>query len=113
MQLIKIEKKTSGKIEQAKWVLGVFCFMSDIRLSDTELTVLSYFLVYKDSPSTRERIVKSEILKSEDSLNNAVSKLKKMGLLKKDQISKEYSVNTKINFKPDSVVGLLIKIDNA
>lgn len=113
MQLIKIEKKANGKIEQAKIVMSVFCLLSDIKLSDTELTVLAYFLVYKDSQSTRELIVKSEILKSEDSLNNTISKLKKIGLLKKDSLTKDYSVNQKIIFQPDSVVGLLIKIDNS
>lgn len=112
MQLIKIEKKTAGKIEQAKVALSVFCLLSDIRLSDTELTVLSYFLVYKDSDTTRDLIIKSEILRTVESLNNTISKLKKIGLLKKDTLSKNYSVNSKINFQPDSVVGLLIKVDN-
>lgn len=113
MQLIKIEKKTNGKIEQAKIVLSMFCLLSDIKLSDTELTVLAYFLIYKDSIATRELIVKSEILKSEDSLNNTISKLKKIGLLKKDNLSKEYTVNPKVYFQPDSVVGILIKVDNS
>ena len=112
MQLIKIEKKTHGKIEQAKVALSVFCLLSDIKLSDTELTVLAYFLVYKDSETTRELIVRSEILKTQDSLNNTISKLKKIGLLKKDSLSKDYNVNSKINFQPDTTIGLLIKIDN-
>lgn len=112
MQLIKVQKKTNGKIEQAKVALSIFCLLSDIKLSDTELTVLSFFLVYKDSQSTRDLIIKSEILKTEDSLNNTISKLKKIGLLKKDAISKEYSVNQKIMFQADSVIGFLIKIDN-
>lgn len=113
VQLIKVEKKTNGKIEQAKAILSVFCLLSEIKLSETELTVLAYFLVYKDSRSTRDLIIKSEILKTEDSLSNTISKLKKFGLLKKDSISKDYSINSKINFQPDSVVGLLIKIDNS
>lgn len=92
--------------------MAVFCLLSDIRLSDTELTVLSYFLVYKDSEATRSLILKSEILKTEDSLGNTISKLKKFGLLKKDSITKEYTVNSKINFQPDTVIGMLIKIDN-
>lgn len=113
MQLIKIEKKTNGKIEQAKVILSVFCLLSDIKLSDTELTVLAYFMVYKDSETTRDLIIKSEILKTHDSLNNTISKLKKIGLLKKDSLSKEYSVNNKVIFQPDSVIGLLIKVDNS
>lgn len=112
VQLIKVEKRAVGKIEQAKIALSIFCLLSDIKLSDTELTVLSYFLVYKDSEATRNLILKSELLKTEDSLGNTISKLKKFGLLKKDGITKEYTVNSKINFQPDLVIGMLIKIDN-
>jgi hypothetical protein len=112
MQLIKTEKKTFGKIEQAKVVLSIFCLLSDIKLSDTELTVLGYFLVYRDSPDTRDLIIKSQILKTQDSLSNSISKLKKFGLLKKDTITKTYSVNEKVNFQSEPVVAFLIKIDN-
>lgn len=113
MQLIKVEKKSEGKIEQAKIALSVFCLLSDIKLSDTELTVLSYFLVYKDNESTRQLILKSELLKTEESLSNTISKLKKFGLLKKNALTKEYTVNQKINFQPDLIIGMLIKIDNS
>ena len=112
MQLIKIEKKTSGKIEQAKVVLSVFCLLSEIKLSDTELTVLAYFLVYRDSDETRDLIIKSELLKRADSLGNTISKLKKFGLLKKSVTTKRYEVNDKINFQPESAIALFIKIDN-
>jgi len=113
VQLIKIEKKSYGKIEQAKVVLSIFCLLSDIKLSDTELTVLAYFLVYKDSESTRQLILKSELLKSEDSLNNTISKLKRVGLLKKSTSLKEYHINDKINFQSDAAIGVLIKVDNS
>lgn len=112
MQLIKIEKKTNGKIEQAKVVLSVFCLLSEIKLSDTELTVLAYFLVYKDSRETRDLILKSELLKRGDSLSNTVSKLKKFGLVKKSVGTKRYDVNDKINFKSEDAVGVIIRINN-
>ena len=112
MQLIKIEKKTNGKIEQAKVVLSVFCLLSEIKLSDTELTVLAYFLVYRDSDETRELILKSELLKRDGSLGNTVSKLKKFGLLKKSVSTKRYEVNDKINFQSENAVGVVIKINN-
>lgn len=112
MQLIKVEKKTNGKIEQAKVLLSVFCLLSEISLSDTELTVLAYFLVYKITDTTKELILKSEILKSEDSLKNTMSKLKKFGLIKKSSVSKEYYITEKVNLQLDTVVGVLVKIDN-
>lgn len=112
MQLIKVEKKTNGKIDQARVLLSIFCLLLDVKLSDTELTVLAYFLVYKITDATKDLILKSEILKSEDSLKNTVSKLKKLGLIKKSSISKEYYISEQINVQPDSVQAMLIKIDN-
>lgn len=114
MQLIKINKKTNNKIEQAKTLVSVYCLLSSIKLSDTDLTVLSYFMVYKINQTTKDLILKSKILQSIDSLKNSMSKLTRVGLIKKAVINdnKEYLVNDSLNVNLDSVVALLIKIDN-
>lgn len=112
MQLVTVTKKTNSKIEQAKTLLSIFCLLSGINLSDTELTVLAYFLVYKINDATKQLILKSQILKSEDSLKNTISKLKKFGLIKKSTTSKDYDINDKVNVSLDSVACMLIKIDN-
>lgn len=112
MQIIKAVKKTKGKIEQAKTVINIFCMLSDIKLSEAELTAVAYFLVYGNNNDVKELILKSNIFKSEDSLKNTISKLKKIGLLKKSPTNKEYHVHDRLNFKLDPVIGFLIKIDN-
>lgn len=112
MQLVTIKKKTNNKVEQAKKVIAIFCLLMDVRLSDTELTVLAYFMVYKVNRKTKDLILSSGILKSEDSLKNTLSKLKKFGLLRRTVDSKEYSLNEKLNVTLNPVVGILIKIDN-
>lgn len=112
MQLVKIVKKTNSKIDQAKTLLSVFCLLSDIRLSEAELTVLAYFLVYKISDTTKELIIKSQILNS-GSLKNTISKLNRFGLIKKDPVRKAYHLNEKLQLHMDNQVGLLIKIDNS
>lgn len=108
-QLIKVVKKTKSKLDQAKTLLAVFCLLSDIRLSDTDLTVLSYFLVYGVKEETRELIVKTGLL-NRDSLKNTVSRLNKFGLVKKR--GKEYHLSESINVRPESELGMFIKIDN-
>ena len=111
MQLIKVSKKTNGKIEQAKIVISIFCMLSDIKLSDSELTVIAYFAVYKANDKVRELVLKSNILKTEDSLKNTISKLKRNGLLKKSS-NKEYTISDKLMFNSEPIIGFLIKIDN-
>jgi hypothetical protein len=112
MQLLKIKKKTVGKVEQAKILISLFCLLTNIKLSDTELTVLAYFMVYRITRKTKDLILNSGILKSEDSLKNTLSKLKKFGMLVRNIDSKEYSLRKDLNFTLDPVMGVLIKIDN-
>lgn len=112
MQLVKIKKKTNSKVEQAKMIIALFCLLRGVKLSDTELTVLGYFMVYKINRRTKDLILSAGILKSEDSLKNTMSKLKKFGLLVRNLSSKEYSLQRDLDFTPTSILGMLIKIDN-
>lgn len=112
MQLVRIIKKTNNKIEQAKIIIAIFCLLSEIRLSDSELTVLAYFLVYGINAETDALIVKSQI-HTPFTLNNTKSKLKRFGLIKKNQGNKQYQINEKLGVKPEANIGVLIKIDNS
>lgn len=111
MQLLKIRKTTVGKVDQAKCVISIFCLLSDIKLSDAELTVLAYFCVYKDNEVAKDLILKGDVFKTADSLRNTISKLKNIGLLKKGA-NKEYIVHERLNFNVEPVIGFVIKIDN-
>lgn len=119
MQIVTIKKKTNNKVEQAKRVISIFCLLMDIKLSDTELTILAYFMVYRVTRKTKDLILSSGILKSENSLKNTLSKLKRFGLLKrtnslkKTQESEEYTLSDKLNINLNPVMGILIKIDNS
>lgn len=113
MNVIRIIKKTKGKIDQAKVIINIFCMLNEISLSDTELTVIAYYLVYMDNKEVKDLILKGKILKSEDSLKNTISKLKRIGLLKKSQVNKDYEVHERLKFTLEPVIGFLIKIDNS
>jgi len=112
MRLVKIKKKTSSKVEQAKILIALFCLLINIKLSDTELTILAYFMVYKINRKTKDLILSSGILKTEDSLKNTMSKLKKFGMLVRNIDSKDYTLRKDLDFGVDPVMGILIKIDN-
>lgn len=112
MRLVKIKKKTNSKVEQAKVLIALFCLLINIKLSDTELTVLAYFMVYRINRKTKDLILSSGILKTEDSLKNTMSKLKKFGMLVRNVDSKEYTLRKDLDFGVEPVMGILIKIDN-
>lgn len=107
---IKIEKKTVGKIEQAKLLIKLFCVLSNIKLSDAELNTLAFYMVYGISSVTKDLILKSKVLANEDSLRNTLSKLRKVGLIKK--VNREDKLNDSLGVKLEPVIGMLIKIDN-
>ena len=67
-------------------------------------------MVYKLTAQTEELILKSEILANEDSLKNAMSKLRKVGLIiRRDK--KDY-INEILDIPMEPIIGLFIKIDN-
>lgn len=108
--LIKIEKKTVGKIEQAKLVIKIFCILSGIKISDAELNTLAFYMVYGISNVTKDLILKSKILANEDSLRNTLSKLRKVGLIKK--VNRDDVLNDSLNVKLEPVIGMVIRINN-
>ena len=108
--LIKIDKKIQGKIEQAKLIISIFTKLMSVRLSDSESTVLAYFMVYGSSDNTKDLILKSKVLAGSDSLNNALSKLRKVGLLFKER--KQDLLIPSLDIKIEPLMGILIKIDN-
>lgn len=113
MQFIKIKKKTTSKVEQAKLIIALFNILINIKLSDTELTVLAYFMVYRINRKTKDLILAAGILKTEDSLKNTMSKLKKFGMLVRHSDSKEYTLRKDLDFPLNQQLGMLIKIDNS
>lgn len=107
---LKIEKKVQGKIEQAKLVISIMTKLMNIRLSDSETIVLAYFMVYGVGEQTKDLIVKSQVLAGVDSLNNSLSKLRKVGLLHKH--NKQDLLNVNLDIKLEPIIGILIKLDN-
>jgi len=113
MKLLKITRKTNNKQEQLRLIISLYCIMSDIKLSETELTILSYFIVNKINDSTKKLIFKSGLISHEATYKNMLSKFKKLGFIIKDDIKREYFVNEeKFGNATDDVIGLLVKIDN-
>lgn len=111
--LIKIQRKTNNKLDMIKKIVSVYCLLSDIKLSETDVTVLSYFILYGINERTKKLIVDSKLL-NHDSIKNTMSKLRANNLIKKSEYRrKEDYLNPVFNFPLQDIVGLMIKIDNS
>lgn len=111
MQFIKFKKKTNNKVEQAKALISVFCLLSNIKLSDTELTVLAYFMVYKINRRTKDLIIAAGVMKNDDSLKSTVSRLKKFGMIVKDPITKQILLRDELHATITDKMGILVKVE--
>lgn len=118
--LIKMGKTLKTKIEVAKCVASMtICFNQDkkvgdipFRLSDTELTVLAYFMVYGITAQTKNLIVKSGVCKTVNNIKIIMVKLKKLGLIYKDDFDGRVRVTKALSFEITPVVGIYFKISN-
>lgn len=110
MNAVRFAIKTTSKIELAKKIISIYCLLSGIKLSETEIATICYFIVYGYSNETKDLIINSKIISGRDSLDNIVSKLRKLGLI----IGKgnKTSLNPQIAYNLTPVMGLFIKLDN-
>jgi hypothetical protein len=114
MKVLKIDKKTKTKTEQIKMFLSILCTLNNIALSDTQLSILAYFIQYGISHKTDGLIIASGIVPDIGVLRNMKYRLCKKGFLKRDPKEyKTYELNgADMNFE-DHDLRLIIKLDNS
>ena len=110
--LIKIAKKVTTKIELAKNVINIFTCFNDIKLSETETTVLAYFMVYGINQQTKNLIVKSGVCKNTNNIKTIMVKLKKLNLIFKDDFTGKVLVTKSLSFEITPTIGIYLKLDN-
>lgn len=112
MQLVKIKRSTSSKVELAALLVKTYCVIKGIKVGATDVDILAYMMVYGFKKSTKKLILDSKILNSSNSLENAMSRLRKLGLIVRDRDG--YNIPCK-GINADVKVGninIFIKLEN-
>ncbi|XAI97423.1 hypothetical protein [Leptolyngbya phage Lbo-JY46] len=110
--LIKILKKTQSKLDMVVQIVTVYCFLSQIKISETDIKVMSYFIIYGINEKTKKLIVDSKLLNA-DSIKNSMSRLRKLGLIHKSEFRrKEDYIKKELDISVEDIIGMMIKIDN-
>lgn len=112
VSIIKMVKSVGSKIELAKTIITVSICFSNIKLSDTEITILAYFMVYGINQQSKNLIVKSSICKSLANIKTIMVKLKKLELIYKDDITGKVCVTPSLNVDLTPTIGIYLKVDN-
>lgn len=116
MKVFKLDKKANGKAHKLELIISILCQLSDVHLSETDIRVLAYYIVYHINEKTDKLLISSKIVKNVGTLRNIKTRLFKLGFLKKDKdLYKSYEVNLSDEFKDfnnDDEVRMIINIDN-
>lgn len=110
--LVKIAKQVTTKIDLAKAVINIVICFNNIKLSDTEVTVMAYFMVYGVTQQTKNLLIKAGVCKNINNIKTMMVKLKKLALIYKDELSGKVLVANILAFELTPTVGLYLKIDN-
>ncbi len=112
VSLLKMVKTVTTKIEMARAIIQISICFNNIKLSDTEVTVLAYFMVYGVNQQTKNLIVKASVCKNISNIKTIMVKLKKLELIYKDDFSGKVLVTKALEFEITPTVAIYLKIDN-
>lgn len=107
-----MQKTVTSKIEFAKIIVQVATCFNNIKLSETEITVLSYFIVYGVNQQSKNLIVTSMVCKNLANIKTIMVKLKKLNLIYKDDLNGKVYVAKVLKFELNSSVGIYLKVSN-
>lgn len=109
--LIKMTKIVGTKIELAKAIITIGLCFDGLKLSDTEVTVLAYFMVYGVNQQTKILLIKAAVCKNINNIKTIMVKLKKLELIYKDDFDSKVKITKGLNFELTPSVSLYLKID--
>lgn len=114
---IKLSSQTNSKITLVKNIVSTSIHFwgltnDKMSLSETEINVLAYFIVYGINNDSKELIVKAGICKNIANINTIMVKLKKLKLIYKDELNGKNYICKQLNFEITPTVAMLLKLEN-
>lgn len=112
VSVLKMAKQVTTKIELAKAIIYITICFNSIKLSDTETTVMAYFMVYGINQQTKNLLIKSVVCKNINNIKTIMVKLKKLGLIYKDDLNGKVLITKSLAFELTPTVAMYLKLDN-
>jgi len=105
-----INKVFSTVIERDKFYVSLILLSKGIRLSNTELLVLTTFFSSGYNKSTRDKIIENKLVKNSGNLGNILLTLRKNKLLVKNDHSEQLCEELFVPLAKDiNIVNIIIK----
>lgn len=113
VSLVKMEKAVATKVELAKHILRISLCFNNIKLSDTETTVMAYFMVYGVNQQSKNLLIKSAVCKNLQNIKTIMVKLKKLGLIYKDDFNGKVYIAEALAFELTPTIAMYLKVVTA
>lgn len=110
--LIRMVRQVGTKIELAKAIIFIAICFNNIKLSDTEVTVLAYFMVYGVNQQTKTLLIKAEVCKNINNIKTVMVKLKKLEFIYKDDFDGKVKIRQSLSFELTPTIGIYLKLDH-
>jgi hypothetical protein len=109
--LFKIDYATKNKIDQIKTVIKLYAVLKRSRVSDLQITLLAYLILYGISDKTREFIISElRLCSTLNSYKKAMTVLKREGMLTRDEYNTHYMVSPDVKLDIKNNVVMVIRI---
>ena len=108
--LIRISKNFATKLDLTKFMLKMICMAREINLSDSQLTVLSYFIIYGINTKTKDLILNSKVCKNLNVIKGIMTKLKKNNFIYKDDLNGKTYIAEDLRIPLNDTIGLYFKL---
>lgn len=117
MEVLKLRIKTNNKTELAAKTIKIYCILNDIEISKSSLEILSYFMTYGFNTRTKDLILRSKIFNNPTSIDNTLSKLRKLGLVVKVDVGLKTDTGRDdmcegLRLQVKDSLGFIIKLEN-
>ena len=108
--LIRISKNFATKLDLTKFMLKMICMAREINLSDSQLTVLSYFIIYGINTKTKDLILNAKVCKNLNVIKGIMTKLKKNNFIYKDDLNGKTYIAEDLRIPLNDTIGLYFKL---
>lgn len=108
--LIRISKNFATKLDLTKFMLKMICMAREISLSDSQLTVLSYFIIYGINTKTKDLILNAKVCKNLNVIKGIMTKLKKNNFIYKDDLNGKTYIAEDLRIPLNDTIGLYFKL---
>jgi len=110
-QVFKVDYATRNKIDQIKTVIKLYAVLKRSRVSDLQITLLAYLILYGITERTREFIISElRLCSTLNSYKKAMTVLKRERMLVRDEYNTRYEISPDIKMDPKDNVVMIIRI---